>query len=86
MVQLRAVLFRETEAVQLAECCEEEMGRLSAELEEAKQTLEQERQLRRTLEAEASVKGARLARLEGGLHLAILSTHSVLPNSLQYTI
>lgn len=68
VVQLSQALRRETEALAANNLAIEQQKQLAERLEEVSQDLFQEQDRRETLAAEASVKAARLARLEGMIH------------------
>lgn len=67
VLQLSQALLRESEALTAGSIASQQCQELAERLEDVSQTLSQEQDLRKTVTAEASVKAARLARLEGKL-------------------
>ena len=65
VVQLSQALRRETDALTANNVAIEQQKQLADRLEDVSQALNKEQERRETLAAEASVKAARLARLEG---------------------
>ena len=61
--------MREADALNASDIASQKRQQLAERLEEVSQTLRQEQELRENLAAEASVKAARLARLEGTINL-----------------